>query len=73
MPASAARIRANEKYNAKTYKQFNVKIKIADYDAIDNFCKKNNISKAQLITKAAKYCIENNIDLSDRSKAKMNV
>lgn len=61
--ASAARIKANTKYNAKTYKTFTVNAKIADYEKINNYCTMNNISKAQLLLKSALYCIDNNIDI----------
>ena len=62
---SAARIRANKKYNAKTYKRLGADIKITDYNMIDSYCKDNNISKAKVIVNSIKYCIENNIDLTD--------
>ena len=61
---TAARIRANNKYNAKTYKSFTVNAKIPEYEIIDNYCNDHNISKAQLLIKAALYCIDNNIDLN---------
>lgn len=57
--ASAARIRANAKYNAKTYKQLNANVRIEDYNIIDTFCKDNNISKASLIVTACKKYIDN--------------
>lgn len=63
MPASKARIKANDKYNKKTYNQLNLKIKKDVYSEIDNYCTTNNISKAQLITNSVKYCIENDIDI----------
>lgn len=56
--ASAARIKANAKYNAKTYKQLNANVRIEDYNMIDTFCKNNNISKASLIVTACKRYIE---------------
>ena len=58
-----AQKRANKKYNAKTYKAFTVNAKIAEYEKIAEYCEKNEISKAQLLLKAAQYCIDNNIDL----------
>ena len=61
--SSEARIRANKKYNAKTYKPFTINAKIAEYEKISEYCQKNNISKAQLLLRAANYCIDNNIDL----------
>jgi len=44
--ATAAKIRANNKYNAKTYKAFTVNAKIAEYEKISEYCEKNDISKA---------------------------
>ncbi len=64
--ASEARIRANKKYNAKTYKAFTVNAKFDEYDKISEYCSKNDMSKAQLLLKAAMYCIENNIDLKNK-------
>lgn len=61
--ASEARIRANNKYNAKTYKAFTVNAKFDEYDKITDYCEKHGISKAQLLLKSAMYCIDNNIDL----------
>lgn len=58
-----AQKRANKKYRMKklkdgTKKQINATLDIADYNLIDNFCKENNISKAQLIVKSCKLYIE---------------
>lgn len=64
--ASEARIRANKKYNAKTYKTFTVNAKFAEYDKISEYCEKNGMSKAQLLLRAADYCIDNNINLKDK-------
>ena len=63
---SEAQKRADKKYYAKNYKNLQVSVKISDYNDIDEYCKKNNISKANLIVNSVKYCIENNIDLSDK-------
>ena len=46
-----------------TKKQINATISAEDYELIDNFCKDNDMSKAQFIIKSCKYIIENNIDL----------
>jgi hypothetical protein len=64
MSMTEARIKANAKYNAKTYKQLNAHIKIEEYERIEKYCNETGISKAQLILKSIKYCIENNIDLN---------
>ena len=61
---SDARIRANNKYNAKTYKTFTVNAKIPDYELISDFCSKHGISKAHLLINSAKYCIEHEIDIN---------
>ena len=53
----------NKEYNSKKYKQLKVEIKPEDYSLIDNYCKNNNISKAQFIVKSCKYVIKNDIDL----------
>lgn len=64
--ASEARIRANNKYHAKTYKTFTVNAKIAEYEKITDYCNNTGISKAQLLLKSAMYCIDNNIDLNSK-------
>ena len=53
----------NKEYNSKKYKQLKVEIKSENYSLIDNYCKNNNISKAQFIVKSCKYVIKNDIDL----------
>lgn len=63
MPRSEAQKRADKKYHAKTYKNFQAQIKISDWEMIDDYCKNNDISKASLLVNAIKYCIENDIDL----------
>lgn len=60
---SAARLRANKKYNAKTYKTFTVNAKISDYDVIQAYCDARGISKAKFLISAAKYAIDNDIDV----------
>ena len=58
-----AQIQAEKRYKAKTYKTFTVNAKIADYEKIEKYCNANNISKAQLLLRAAMYVIDNNIEL----------
>ena len=58
-----AQIQAEKRYKAKTYKTFTVNAKIADYEKIELFCNANNMSKAQLLLRAALYCIDNEIKL----------
>lgn len=40
------------KYNKKAYKAFNVQIKPEIFDRIDQYCKKNNISRSQFLLNA---------------------
>ena len=54
----------DKKLNDGTKKQINATLNINDYNTIDSYCNKNNISKAQLIVKAIMYIIDNNIDIS---------
>ena len=56
-----AQKRADKKYKEKTYKTFTVNAKISEYEKIEKYCNDNNISKAQLLLKAALYVIDNNI------------
>ena len=58
-----AQKRADKKYKEKTYKTFTVNAKISEYEKIEKYCNDNNISKAQLLLKAAMYIIDNNIVL----------
>ena len=58
-----AQKRADKKYKEKTYKTFTVNAKISEYAIIEKYCNDNNISKAQLLLKAALYCIDNEIKL----------
>ena len=58
-----AQKRADKKYKDKTYKTFTVNAKIADYEKIELYCNTNNMSKAQLLLRAAIYIIDNNISV----------
>jgi len=61
---SEAQKKADKKYNSKrTTVHLGISIKPEDYNFIDNYSKDNNISKAQLIIKAVRYCIEHDIKL----------
>ena len=65
MAMSKAHIKASNKYNQANYKKIQANIKPEDFDFIDAYCTSTGISKSQLIVKACKYCINNNIDLKD--------
>jgi hypothetical protein len=58
MAMSKAHIKASNKYNKENYRKIQANIKPADFDIIDNFCKENNISKAELIVKGCKMYID---------------
>lgn len=60
---SQAQIKAVAKYNKKAYCNISIRIKPADYNIIDDYCRAYNISKAALIVRAVRYCIAQNIDL----------
>ncbi len=66
MSVSKAHIKASNKYNKANYKQLKANVKPDEYKMVDDYCKNNDISKAALIIKAIKYCIENNIDLKNK-------
>lgn len=53
------------KYNKEHYKQLKIEIKPEDYDLIDGYCKKNDISKAKFIVEACKYYADNHNENSD--------
>lgn len=52
------KIENNREYNKKTYKNLSAQIKIAEYTAIDEYCKRFGISKARFIFWACNYFIE---------------
>lgn len=63
MSVSKAHIKASNKYNKENYKKIQANIKPDDYRIIEKHCESTGLSKASLIVRAIKYCIENNIDL----------
>ncbi len=65
MAVSKAHIKASNKYNKENYKKIQANIKPEDYNIITKHCEETGLSKASLIVKAIKYCIDNNIDLKD--------
>lgn len=68
MAKTEAQKRANAKYHAKTYKTFTVNAKIADYEEITAFSDSLGMSKAGFLLAAAKYCINNNVNLTALDK-----
>ncbi len=65
MPVSKAHIKASNKYNKENYKKLQANVKPEDYNKINNYCDKMNISKASFITSACSYIIDNDIPLSE--------
>ena len=48
-----------KEYSKAHYKRILAEVKPEDYDLIDGYCKKNDISKAKFIVESCKYYIEN--------------
>ena len=63
MSSTKAHIKASNKYNKENYKKIQANIKPDDYKMIEEHCAATGISKAQLIVKAIRYCVEHDIDL----------
>lgn len=61
-----AQKRAKKKYADKTYKNYGIKIKIADAEILDTYINNKNInSRNSYIINCIKYCINNNINVFD--------
>ena len=58
MSVSEAQKRASKKYFASNYKQVKLSMPIKEAEALENFCKKKNCSKAGFIRDAIKEKIE---------------
>ena len=43
---------SKNKYNKKTYENFNVRLKPELFNLIDDYCKKNGLSRSQFLQKA---------------------
>ncbi len=48
-----------KEYAKAHYKRILAEVKPEDYDLIDGYCKKNDISKAKFIVEACKHYIDN--------------
>lgn len=69
---SEAQKKADKTYRTKkltdgTKKQINATLNIDDYNMIDQHCAAVGMSKAAFIVAAARYCIENSIDLMENT------
>lgn len=65
MSISDARRRANAKYNAKAYEQFNIRLKIGERSKLQCYVSSHDISLNSFATSCMSHCIENNIDVSN--------
>lgn len=66
--SSPARLKANAKYAAKTYKRYAVNARLEFAAVIDDYCKTNNISNSGLFLAAVKYCLDNGVNLAEYQK-----
>mgnify|MGYP001624686486 CR=1 len=69
MPRSEAQKRADKKYNTKYaaehLRAIGLKVPIAEKELYQQQAQQYNLALATYIRKCCKYCIDNNIDLSD--------
>lgn len=61
--SSAAKLRANAKYDAKAYEKKLVRFKPEQWKKFKDFTAENGYTDNGFIISAVMYCIENNIDL----------
>lgn len=64
MSISAAKLAANRKYDAKTYKQIGFKIRKSEYPKIENYVKSHGLSNSKFFLLCAEYIIKNDIDIT---------
>lgn len=66
MAQSKAHIKANAKYNAKTYKRYAVNTRLEYVEAIEKYKAEQGIaSDSGIFNAAVMYCIKNNVDLKN--------
>lgn len=62
--ATAAKIKANARYNAKSYKRFALNTRLEYVPEIEKYMNEHGFtSYSNFFNQVAKYVIENNIDL----------
>lgn len=62
--ATAAKIKANARYNAKSYKRFALNTRLEYVPEIEKYMKEHGFtSYSNFFNQAMKYVIENNVDL----------
>ncbi len=65
MPLSEARKRANARYTAKTYEQFNIRLKIGERQKLQCYVNSHGISLNSFATSCMSHCIEHDIDVTE--------
>ena len=61
---SEARIRANNKYNAKAYDDIKIRVKKGERERFQSYLAKRGSSLNSFVNSCVSYCIENEIDIS---------
>ena len=61
---SQARIDANARYNAKTYKQLMVRVKIGEDERLKAYAETQGMSLNNFVCSCLSYCIKHGIDVS---------
>lgn len=61
---STARIRANARYNAKSYDDMKIHVKKGERDRLKLYCLQHETSLNGFVTAAVAYCIQNGVDLT---------
>lgn len=70
MAMTEAQRRANRKYDKAHYKTIACKCKLENYEEYKAYAEKQGIeSMSSLLNNCVKYCIENNIELSDKDQS----
>lgn len=62
---SEARIRANNKYNAKAYDEVKFRVKKGEKERFQLFLGERQYSLNNFVNSCISHCIENNIDVSN--------
>lgn len=64
MPLSESRKRANAKYNAKTYKQLMIRVKVGEDARLKSYADEQGMSLNNFVCSCLSYCIKHNIDVT---------
>ena len=68
MPVSEAKKRANQKWNAKNYKQINLQLPIDEYNKINEFIAQTNQTRNGFIRNAIKEAIKRETQNHNKDK-----